>query len=114
MGFHFTHKASIALPGHLASQVADGAVLVEFSERDAPACRMEVPVLDKILRRYPDRLRVLQADVENSPADAAAFAVGAVPTFLLFVDGVEKMRLVGYQSVDSLTASLDAALPSLR
>jgi thioredoxin 1 len=111
MGIHLVHKATNARPGRLADQVAQGgAVLVEFSERDAPTCRLEEPVLDKVLRRYADRMRVVQTDVEGSPADAAAYSIEAVPTFLLFVDGVEKMRLVGYQSADQLTRALDGAL----
>jgi thioredoxin-like negative regulator of GroEL len=112
VGFHFTHKATMAVPGRLAEQVAEApVVLVEFAERDAPACRLEEPILSQILRRYADRLKVIQADVESSPADAAAFGVSAVPTFVLFVDGAEKFRLSGYQSVDTLTAALDEALP---
>ncbi len=112
MGFHLVHKATAAAPGRLREQVAKGgAVLVEFAESDAPACRLEEPILAKILRRYVDRLRVMQADVDGSPADAAAFAINAVPTFLLFIDGVEKWRLVGYQSVDELSLALDEALP---
>jgi thioredoxin 1 len=111
MGFHFAHKATVATPGSLAEKVAGAhAVLVEFAERDAPACRLEAPILAKVLRRYSDRLSVLQADVESSSTDAATFAVTAVPTFVLFVEGVEKLRLVGYQSVDDLTRALDEAL----
>jgi thiol-disulfide isomerase/thioredoxin len=43
-------------------------------------------------------------------ADAAAFAVTAVPTFLLFVDGVEKLRLAGFQSVADRTGVIDKVL----
>lgn len=112
MGFHFVHKATEAEPGRLGQQVAaHPAVLVEFAAADAPACRLEEPILSQVLRRYADRLTVLQADVESSPADAEAYAVAAVPTFLLFVNGVEKMRRVGYQSMDDLTVALDEALP---
>jgi thioredoxin 1 len=113
MGYHFHHKATTAAPGRLADQLGlGGAVLVEFSERDAPACRLEEPILSQILRRYADRLRVLQSDVESSPADAATYAVEAVPTFVLFIDGVEKWRLVGYQSISELSHALDEALPA--
>ena len=111
MGFHFSHKATIAEPGRLAERVAvGGAVLVEFAEHDAPACRLQEPVLDQVLRHFADRLSVVQADVESSPSDAAAFSVTAVPTFILFVDTVEKLRLVGYQSVDELTKAIDEVL----
>jgi thioredoxin-like negative regulator of GroEL len=111
VGFHFSHKANTAQPGRLAERVAaGGAVLVEFAEHDAPACRLQEPVLTQVLRHFADRLSVVQADVETSPADAAAFSVSAVPTFILFVDTVEKMRLVGYQSVDELTRAVDEVL----
>jgi thioredoxin 1 len=111
VGFHFSHKATTAQPGRLAERIAaGGALLVEFAEHDAPACRLQEPVLDQVLRHFADRLSVVQADVETSPADAAAFSVSAVPTFILFLDKVEKLRLVGYQSVDDLTRAVDEAL----
>jgi thioredoxin 1 len=108
MGFHFAHKPpdSRPLPEQLA---AGGAVLVEFVERGAPACRLEEPILAQIDGRYGDRLRVVRVDVDSAPDDAASFAVSAVPTFVLFVDGREKCRLVGYQSVDDLARALDRA-----
>ena len=100
------------MPGRLAQQIAAAkTVLVEFAAADAPACRLEEPILTQVLRRYADRLLVLQADVESSPSDAAAYAVSAVPTFLLFVHGVEKLRLVGYKSIDDLTRAIDGVLP---
>jgi thioredoxin 1 len=113
VGFHLLHKATTAVPGHLAEHVrtVPHPVLVEFANKDIPTCRMEEPVLAKILRRYADRLAVLQADVETSGPDAAELGVTAVPTFILFVDGTERMRLVGYQTLEQLTNALDQALP---
>ncbi len=112
MGYHFSHKATTVQPGRLAERLAArGAVLVEFAEHDAPACRLQEPVLTQVLRHFADRLSVVQADVETSPADATAFAITAVPTFLLFLDGAEKLRLVGYQSIGDLTAAIDGVLP---
>lgn len=111
MAFRYTHKASVASPGHLAAHVASGAtVLIEFAARDAPACRLEEPILSKILRRYADRLAVIQADTESSQADADAFGVTAVPTFLLFSGGKEKLRRVGFQSFDELSRAIDQTM----
>lgn len=113
MGFHFGGKASADRPGRVAEEVASSkAVLVEFGERDAPACRLEAHVLSQLLSRYGDRLRVLHVDVRNAPSQADAYAVTAVPTFVLFVDGAETRRLVGFQSVEDLARGLDEALPS--
>jgi thioredoxin 1 len=115
VGFRYSHKASHATPGKLAEVVAEHAakdkvLLLEFAAADAPACRLEHPVLSEILRRYADRLSVIQADTESSPEDAEAFGVTAVPTFVLFVDGKERLRLVGYQTLEALTTAIDDAL----
>ncbi|MGH9125638.1 MAG: thioredoxin family protein [Acidimicrobiales bacterium] len=114
MGFRYAHKASHAAPGKLAELVAkdaaqDKVLLLEFAAADAPACRLEHPVLSEILRRYADRMSVIQADVESSPEDAEVFGVTAVPTFVLFVEGKERLRLVGYQTLDALTTAIDDA-----
>jgi thioredoxin 1 len=112
MGLHFAHKPPDAGPEWLAGEVAaGGAVLVEFAQRDAPTCRLEEPVMAKIFKRYATRATLVQSDVDASPGDAASFDVTAVPTFVLFIDGVEKDRLVGYQSVDDLSRALEEALP---
>jgi thioredoxin 1 len=113
MGFLFPSKATLVAPGRLGQEVAaGGAVLVEFVERGAPACRLEAPVVAAVIERYASRLRVLKVDAAAELGDAQAYRVAAVPTFVLFVDGVEKDRLVGYQSVDDLTRFLDGALPA--
>jgi thioredoxin 1 len=87
-------------------------VLVEFAERDDTVCRMEAPVLDKVLRRFADRLSVVQTDVGSHPAEADRYGITAVPTMILFIDGVEKLRVVGFRPVEELAAALEEALPS--
>jgi thioredoxin-like negative regulator of GroEL len=116
VAFHLHHKATKAKPGRLSEILGhyQVPVLVEFAEKDSPACRMEAPVLSEVLRHFPDRMAVVQADTESSPEDAERFGVAAVPTFILFVDGKEKMRLVGYQTADQLVEAIEEALPALK
>jgi thiol-disulfide isomerase/thioredoxin len=116
MAFHIHHKATKAKPGRLSEILGHYPVpvLVEFAEKDSPACRMQAPVLSEVLRHFPDRLAVVQADTESSPEDAERYGVAAVPTFILFVDGKEKMRLVGYQTADRLIKAVEDALSSVK
>jgi thioredoxin-like negative regulator of GroEL len=112
VGFHIHHKATKAKPGRLAELLSHYhvPVLVEFAEKDSPACRMEEPVLAQLLRRFPDQLAVVQTDTEASKEDVEQFGIAAVPTFVLFVDGKEKWRLVGYQSADQLIKQVEETL----
>jgi thioredoxin 1 len=119
VGLLFHHKAVEAHPGHVA-EILDRyndqyklPVLVEFAEKDAPACRMEEPVLNQVLRRFADRLAVVQADTASSPEDAERYGVAAVPTFILFEGGKEVWRLVGYQTADTLIKKLEETLGEL-
>ena len=114
MGFHLFHH------GHRSSEESDlehklavspHPVLVEFAERDDSVCRMEGQVLDKVLRRFADRVSVLQTYVGSHPAEADRYDITAVPTLILFVDGVEKLRVVGFTPIEELAAALDEALP---
>jgi thioredoxin-like negative regulator of GroEL len=112
MGFHIHHKATKVKPGRLAEILAQCKVpvLVEFAEKDSPACRMQEPVLSQVLRHFSDRLAVVQTDTEASAEDVERFGVAAVPTFILFVNGKEQMRLVGYQAADQLIKVLEESL----
>lgn len=108
----FSHKIPISDPAELAEHLAAAGrpVLVEFAEKDSPACQIEAPILEDLGRRYAGRLEVLKADVAASPEVAARFNVRAVPTFVVFVGGEERLRLVGFQDIEDLTRVVEAAL----
>jgi len=109
----FSHKVSVSAPGELQERLAAAPrpVLVEFAERDSPACQIEAPILEELGRRYAGRLEVVKVDVVASPDAVAEFKVQAVPTFVLFVGGQEGFRLIGFQDIDDLSQAVDAALP---
>jgi thioredoxin-like negative regulator of GroEL len=111
--FHVFHKATKVKPGRLTEILGHYTVpvLVEFAEKDSPACRLEEPVLTQVLRHFADRLGVVQTDVLSSQEDAERFGVAAVPTFVLFVDGKERLRLVGYQTAEQLIKQLEQVIP---
>lgn len=114
MGFHLFHHGHRADETDLEHKLAASTlpVLVEFAERDDPVCRLEAPVLDEVLRRFADRLSVLQTDVGSNPSEGDTYDITAVPTMILFVEGQERLRLVGFRPIGQLVAELEAALPS--
>ena len=81
-------------------------VLVEFGAEWCPPCKLMEPVLADLAGEWSDRLRVLTVDYDAEPALAARFDVMAVPTLLLFRDGVLAGRLVGARGKGRLTQEL--------
>ena len=82
-------------------------VLVEFYTARCPACRRLEPEVHALADRFAGRAVVAQVDAAALPALAERYRVRAVPTLLLFSDGKEVSRTVGYRPAESLAALLE-------
>ena len=82
-------------------------VLVDFTADWCPPCQAIAPVLDAIETERADSLDVVRIDVDAQPGTADEHAVRTLPTLALFVDGVERTRVVGAHPKRHLDEWLD-------
>ena len=96
---------------HFAAEVleSDVPVLVDFTAAWCPPCRAMHPVLEQLAGERDD-VRVVQVDVDADQLSAARYGILSMPTFVLFRDGAEALRLVGARPKRHLEAELDAVL----
>lgn len=87
-----------------------GPALVEFCAPWCPPCLALAPAIRMLTRRLSGMVRVGQVDVDESPDIAGRFQVQSIPTLVLFDRGVPILRLVGFQSLSALIASIEGAL----
>ena len=76
-------------------------VLVDFWATWCGPCRMVAPVLEEIASEK-ENVRIAKLDVDANPITAGRFGVRAIPTMILFKDGKEAQRLVGYMPKERL------------
>jgi thioredoxin 1 len=85
-------------------------VLVDFWATWCGPCKMIAPVLEEIAGEKDGQLKIAKLDVDANPESAQKFGVMSIPTLILFKDGREASRIVGYRSKNQLVQQLDKAI----
>ena len=65
-------------------------------------------VLNKLADEYDGEIQVLKLDVDENPNTAAEYGIMSIPTLVVFKDGKEVKRLVGYLPLEQLKYQLYA------
>ena len=93
-----------------AEHIAGGVILVDFYGSWCPPCRQLEPELEKLATSYAGRARIARINVDDNSEAAVDNLVEEIPTLIFFKDGVERKRLFGAQSGESLAEALDGLL----
>ncbi|MCX7681203.1 MAG: thioredoxin [Anaerolineae bacterium] len=80
-------------------------VLVDFWAEWCGPCKMIAPLVEEIAREY-DSIRVVKLNVDQNPITPGRFGVRGIPTLILFSDGVEVRRMVGFRPKEELLSEL--------
>jgi thioredoxin 1 len=84
----------------------NGPTLVDFGAEWCAPCRMIGPVVEEIAEEYEGRLRVAKMDVDNNRQTPGRYGIHGIPTLILFKEGAEATRIVGYRPKEALVEAL--------
>lgn len=85
-------------------------VLVDFFATWCGPCRMLSPVLEEVLEESKGEFDIVKVDVDESYDLAKKFGVMNVPTMIIFQEGVETDKMIGYRQKDDILEEIKSYL----
>lgn len=82
-------------------QIKEGVVLVDFFATWCGPCKMQSPVLEELKEDRSD-VKVVKIDVDQETEIARLYGVMSIPTLILFKDGKEVAKNVGFMPKELL------------
>ena len=83
----------------------EGTALVDFYADWCGPCKMVAPIVAEIAEERTD-IVVGKINVDDSNALAMKYGVASIPTLIVFKNGIETNRIVGYRPKADILAAL--------
>jgi thioredoxin 1 len=86
---------------------ASQPVLVDFYSPTCPPCRKLSPTIEKLADQYKDQAVVAKVNVNDIPDLAQEYGISSIPAVILFSNGQEAQRIIGYNSEQTYANAID-------
>ena len=86
---------------------SDIPVVVDFWAPWCSPCRMVAPVLEEISQKMNGKIKFVKLNTDENQKTAMDYQIMAIPSLLIFKDGQEVDRVVGFVPQEQLEADLN-------
>ena len=91
---------------------SDIPVLVDFWAPWCAPCQMVTPILEAVAEKMGDKLKVVKLNTDENMNTAQNYEIMAIPSLLVFKEGVVVEKIVGVQPQPQLEAKLQEIITS--
>lgn len=72
-------------------------VLVDFYADWCGPCKMVTPLVDELANEHIGKMLVAKVDIDRAPKIAAKYQIRSIPTLIIFRNGTEVERSMGFE-----------------
>ena len=89
-------------------------VVVDFWAPWCGPCRMMAPVFEELAEEYDGQVTFVKMNVDENPATPGKLGIRGIPTLIIYWDGEEADRMVGFAPKVVLKRKIGAILAETR
>ncbi len=84
-----------------------GLILVDFYADWCRPCKMMTPILEDVAGEYSKKVVIGKVNTDHNKALSQKFGISGIPCMILFKDGKEITRIIGYHEKSALVTKLE-------
>jgi thioredoxin 1 len=92
---------------NFSNKIKAGVVLVDFWAAWCGPCKLMGPVLNDLAEEVEGNVTIAKVNVEEQKMTSSKFKIRSIPTMILFKNGKEIHRFMGFKSKDYLLKEMD-------
>lgn len=97
-------------PHELNDFIRRGTTLVDFWAPWCGPCKMIAPILEEVSHQWGDELSFGKIDIEAHPSVGNEHSIQSIPCLIVFSQGKEKTRIIGFHRKEELKKAIEAAV----
>lgn len=102
--------AKVVSSNEFQEEINSGVVLVDFYADWCGPCKMVGPILEELSDELEGKAKIIKVNVDKSMDIAQKYVITNIPALLIFKDGVEVERKIGFANKDELKAYIEKFL----